>query len=30
MLLKKLAFVAIALALGGCLSDTLDPTPDQR
>src|SRR5579871_6386723 len=28
MPLKKLAFVAIALALGGCLSDTLDPTPD--
>jgi lipoprotein-anchoring transpeptidase ErfK/SrfK len=28
MPLKKLAFVAIALAMGGCLSDTLDPTPD--
>lgn len=28
MPLKKLAFVVIALALGGCLSDTLDPTPD--
>ena len=28
MPLKKLAFVAIALALGGCLSDTLDPTPE--
>src|SRR5271169_514038 len=28
MPLKKLAFVAVALALGGCLSDTLDPTPD--
>jgi lipoprotein-anchoring transpeptidase ErfK/SrfK len=28
MLLKKLVFVAIALALGGCISDTLDPTPD--
>src|SRR5262245_38986106 len=28
MPLKKLAFIAVALALGGCLSDTLDPTPD--